>query len=268
VLSWSLISAVNDENVLGTSLLRSPDIGSATDVILKRGFSNAGKAYNSGLNESRGDIAILAHQDVYLPPGWIRSLEEQLRLVDQIDRRWGVLGVCGMTSDGELAGHVYSTGLKRVIGAPFPVPVRAHSIDEMVIILRTETGLRFDPHLPGFHLYGTDICLEAHRRDLSCFLFSNLCVHNSNGLDMLPWAFWRAYLHLRSKWHDELPITTTCVTIRSSFLPFGIQLLQGLSCKLLRRDSPGRRVEDPSGLYQELRRLAPAVETSPKDNVF
>jgi glycosyltransferase involved in cell wall biosynthesis len=252
VIRWSLISAVNDDRVLETSLLRSPEVQSATDVILKRGFSSAGKAYNSGLEESSGDIVILAHQDVYLPPGWIRKLDDQVQIVNQIDPKWGVLGVCGVTVDGKPSGHVYSTGLRRALGAPFGVPVRAGSVDEMVIILRSETGLRFDDHLPGFHLYGTDICLEARQRGFSSFLVSNFCVHNSNGLHMLPWSFWRSYLHLRAKWYDRLPVVTPCTTIYPSLFRFGLHLLRDLLDNLPSRRLAGRRVEDPARLYEEL----------------
>jgi hypothetical protein len=247
-MSWSLIAAVNNESVLRDNLLRSPDLADASDVILKRGFANAGAAYNSALAEARGDLLIFVHQDVYLPQGWISVLEECVWKVSASDPTWGVLGVIGVNRNGAVHGHVYSTGLGRTVGKSFELPVQVHSIDEMVIILRRYSGLHFDPELPGYHLYGTDICLQSWQRGFPCFVIADFCLHNSNGIRRLPLAFWRSCLYLRSKWSDRLPLTTLCVTIRSGFLWLGVSMLD----QLLHPKTPGHRVNDPSRLVQEL----------------
>lgn len=36
-----------------------------------------------------------------------------------------------------------------------------HSLDEICLIIDKHSGIRFDPTLKGFHLYGLDICLQA-----------------------------------------------------------------------------------------------------------
>jgi hypothetical protein len=254
-MRWSLIAAVNDETVLNNSLLRSPDLAHLTEVILKRGFDSAGAAYNSGLQECHGDVAIFAHQDVYLPAGWLKRLEHQIGLIAEMDPGWGVVGLYGVDLTGRPRGHVYSTGLRCVLGADFHRPVWAGSVDEMVIVLRTQSGLVFDPHVPGFHLYGTDICLEAERQGLSCFLISSFCIHNSNGLKMMPWEFWRSYLFLRSKWRYRLPVITPCVTIHANIVRVCFDILQGAVTALARPKSPGRRVEDPALLYDGLLKI-------------
>ena len=247
-ITWSLIAAVNNETILRDNLLRSPDLACASDVILKRSFANAGAAYNSALAEARGDLLIFVHQDVYLPPGWINVLEGWVSKASASDPTWGVLGVIGVNCDGKVYGHVYSTGLGRTVGKSLESPVRVRSIDEMVIILRRDSGLHFDPDLPGYHLYGTDICLQSWQRGWPCLVIDNFCLHNSNGIRRLPFAFWRSYAYLRSKWFDRLPLTTLCVTIRASFLWLVLSMLR----ELVSRRTPGRRVDDPSRLVQEL----------------
>ena len=249
-MRWSLIAAVNDEEILRNNLMRSPDLGDAADIVLKRGFSHAGAAYNSALSEARGELLIFAHQDVYLPPGWINTLKDCVRRVDAVNPRWGVLGVIGINAQGTVQGHVYSTGLKRIIGEPFDQPVPVRSVDEMVIVLRRASGLRFDPELPGYHLYGTDICLQAWQRDLPCFVVSDFCLHNSQGLRRLPLAFWRSYWYLRSKWRDQLPLRTPCITIRPGLLWPAWAVLD----QLRNRRTPGARTDDPGRLFSELRR--------------
>ena len=249
-MRWSLIAAVNDEEVLRRNLLRSPDLEDATDVILQRGFPRAGAAYNSAMTDARGDLLVFAHQDVYLPTGWIHTLEDCVRQVNAVSPRWGVLGVIGPDARGVVRGQVYSTGLKRMVGEPADEPIPVRSVDEMVIILHRESGLRFDPELPGYHLYGTDVCLQAWQRDIPCYVVSNFCLHNSRGIRRLPLAFWRACLYLRSKWRDQLPLTTPCVTIRGGMLWPALALLDGLR----NRRTPGARADDPVRFLTELGR--------------
>lgn len=59
--------------------------------------------------------------------------------------------------DGRNAGLVWSNGLGREVRGVCEMPAQAISFDEVVLILRKDSGIRFDEQLPGFHLYGTDI---------------------------------------------------------------------------------------------------------------
>src|SRR5580704_17412586 len=111
-MKWSIITATNNEQVLKNCLLSSPEIRSATDVILQRGFSSAGAAYNAGIEKSKTDILVLAHQDVYLPEGWFASVERALERLSSTEPSWAVLGVWGVDHAGDRLGHVYCTGLK------------------------------------------------------------------------------------------------------------------------------------------------------------
>ena len=40
------------------------------------------------------------------------------------------------------------------------LPARAATLDELLLVIRRDSPLRFDPSL-GFHMYGADICLQA-----------------------------------------------------------------------------------------------------------
>ena len=46
------------------------------------------------------------------------------------------------------------------------LPARVATLDELLLIVRRDAGLRFDPDL-GFHLYGADICLQASEQGLA-----------------------------------------------------------------------------------------------------
>lgn len=251
-MNWTLIAAVNNDAVLNSCLLNSPDAATATDVLLQRGFASAATAYNAGLAQAQTDVVVLAHQDVYFPEGWIGALEKAVTQLEATDPHWAVLGVWGIPRAAEPVGHLYCAGLQRTLGDPFAAPVPVQSLDELVLIVRKSSGVRFDERLGGYHFYGTDICLEANRRGLQAYAISAFCLHNTNGYDWLPLAFWRAYWFMRKKWRAELPITTSCTTI--SFWGWPMirwNVVRGINL-LLRRHRPGRRVPDPIRLYHDL----------------
>ena len=251
--AWSLIVAVNDESVLRQTLLASPVVDRRCQIITERGFSCAGKAYNAGIAEAAHNILVFAHQDVYLPDDWIRNLERALAHLATHDPNWAVLGAFGVTKGpgGALCGHCYSTGLRRRLGAPFSTPITAQSLDELVLIVRRSSGLRFDEDLPGFHLYGADICLQAARQGMSSYIVSAFCIHNANGIRYLPLNFWRAYFYLRRKWWEVLPVRTCCTTLTKACAPVANRLAVELKHRIC-PEEVGFRCQDVKALYREI----------------
>lgn len=250
-LFWTLIAPVCNEQVLASTLLQSPVIDPHCELILKRNYGSAAHAFNEALREAMGEVIVLAHQDVYLPAGWLESVARAIQKVEALDPNWGVLGTVGVRPDGYIDGYVYSTGLGGFVGGPFEDPIESLSLDEMVLVLRRSAELRFDEGLPGFHLYGTDICLEAARRGLKNYIVPAPCLHNSNGLSRLPREFWRGYLYLRRKWRAQLPIRTCCVRITPGCVPMLRKTVRGWLNTLSGRYPVGRRHEDPGLFYRE-----------------
>lgn len=250
-MKWSVISATNNEQVLKSCLLSSPEIGSAAEVILQRGFSSAASAYNAGIEKAKTDILVFPHQDVYLPQGWVAAVENAVAAVSTRDRRWAVLGIWGVERSGEGVGNLYCAGLGQRLGEAFAAPKEVRSLDEVLLIVRKSSGIRFDESLPGFHMYGTDICQEANRQGMKSYAISAFCIHNTNGYKLLPWGFWKCYLMMRRKWKSELPITTSCAKITRGCWPmFQWNFKQAVNI-LLKRHKPGKRVADPGRLYRE-----------------
>lgn len=217
--TFSFVVAVNDTEVYSNNVLASPIFSSeqAHEIHPMIGFPSAGLAYNTGMANSKNDLIVFIHQDVYLPEHWDIRLSEIVNSLENIDKNWGVLGVFGISLDGRPVGHVYSNGLNRILGVPGP-SIPAQSLDEMVLVFRRSSKLLFDSALPHFHLYGTDICLESKRRGLSNYVISNFCVHNSISIRRLPDEFWRCAEYLRRKWNHQLPVRTCCINLRSSGL--------------------------------------------------
>jgi hypothetical protein len=252
-MNWSVIAAVNNEEVTKSCLLRSPDLRFASEMLLQRNYRSASVAYNEAIEQAKSDFLVFVHQDVYVPAGWIGAVQNAVTVLSQKDPDWGVLGVWGITSSGQGAGFLYDGGWRSIRGRAFQGGIEVECLDEVVLILRKSTGLKFDPLLTGFHMYGADICLEARHQRRKCYAIGALCIHNTNQYHLLPWQFWRCYLTLRRKWKAELPIKTTCTEITRWCWPMvRWNVVRAINLATGRDKPPNKRVQDPSRLYLQL----------------
>lgn len=246
--AFTITVSVNNEEVLQKNLLLSPGRlnGGRNQLVIKRDFTSASLAYNSAIEEAENDIVIFVHQDIYLPDTWFADLKRCLEFLEGTGANWGVLGCYGFRkgADGGL-GRVYTRGLGRH-GRQITRPEPVETLDEIILIIRKSSGLRFDPRLPHFHLYGTDICMTARERGMVNYAFQGYCVHNTNQLLILPNEFYTCYRYTRSKWAHYLPIYTSCMKI--SFLNgefYRRRIVEAKQRVFGMRSQAAKRVEDP-----------------------
>jgi glycosyltransferase involved in cell wall biosynthesis len=210
----SVAAAVNDRSTLKRNLAASPMIaGGGVALITETEHANASGALNAGLERAESDVVVCAHQDVYFPDGWEERL---LRAVIRLDSQrvdWAVLGVAGIDLEDRFAGHVFSGGLRKECGGTFDGPVEVGSLDEVVLIVRKSSGVRFDDALPGYHLYGTDIVRTAMKAGRRCYAIDAPVVHNSRAVPQLGKAYGDAYRYMQAKWRDDLPVRTCTIPI-------------------------------------------------------
>ncbi len=185
--------ATNNPEVLAANFLSSPFLAAPNEhqVLLQRNFASAGRAYNDAIGASANDLIVFAHQDVYFPAGWVAQLRRAISQLDESDPNWGVLGCWGMTQNGEYRGHICSA-TQSVHGRPFGRPAQVQTLDELVLILKKSSGLRFDDNLAHFHLYGADICMTAAQRRLNSYAICAPCIHNSEQGEILPSEYYSA----------------------------------------------------------------------------
>lgn len=222
----TFIAASNNEAVLRKNLLASPALGAGCrhQIIVKRNYPSIGTAFNEAIEEADNNILVFLHQDIVLPEGWDDRLLDSITALERDGAAWGVVGCYGATKDNVQAGHVYSNGLQRELGTAGAAPVEVAVLDEIVLVIRKSSGLRFDPRLPGFHLYGADICLEAQERSLACYAISNFCLHNSLPIRRLGRDFWRCVFFIRRKWWSRLPLQTNIIPITKN--PFMLRYVK------------------------------------------
>ena len=250
--NWSLIVASNDDVVLGDSLLRSPELSQAREVIVERGHSSAAAAYNSGIARASGEVLVFIHQDVYLPAGWFQDFSRALLWLEEYDPDWGVLGSFGKDRFGKSIGFAYSAGLRQILGGRLERPAEVATLDEMLLVLRRSSGMRFDEKLPGFHLYGTDVCLQARSRNLRNYAVSAFCVHNSNAIPWLPWSFWRSLIYIQRKWAQVLPVHSPCICISRNPWPVVWYFCWKARNRIFRSEATVRRCDRADLLYNTL----------------
>jgi glycosyltransferase involved in cell wall biosynthesis len=220
---FTVVAAVNSHKVLQQNLLRSPGLaaGSPHELLIKEGYSSASVAYNSGIDDAANDVIVFVHQDIYLPESWFPSLQKTLAWLDANDPNWGVLGCFGSTKvDHGGLGRVYTNGLG-YHGRELQVPHPVETLDEILLVLRRSSGLRFDAQLPHFHFYGTDICFIAKAAGKKSYSFQGFLVHNTNQLIELPAEFYAGYRYVKKKWAKHLPIAAACMEVS----PFDKQLI-------------------------------------------
>ena len=264
----TLVAAVNDMEVLQKNLYQSPDIKNNSKIqrIIKRNYRSAALAYNEAIEEASNEIILFVHQDVYLPEDWLANLKKALSYFEKEKINWGVLGCFGTREERrkeEGYGRVYSNGWG-VIGREINKPEPVQTLDEIVLVIRKSSGLRFDPTLPHFHLYGTDICMSARERGMTSYAIPAFCIHNTRQLLNLPKEFYECYQHIKRRWGKYMPIHTPCIKISRFNENIHLRRIRELYARLRNKDTmPAYRVEDPRSLLKAEQAFNPMSKATP-----
>jgi hypothetical protein len=207
--AFHIYCVANDAAKLARDLGSSPDIaahGIPLSVLWNE--TSAAGAYARAMRHADADFLIFVHQDVYLPQGWFDNLERELQRLSEIDPKWAVAGLAGVRMDGSHVFHLWDSGLGRVIGCPLDNPVAVASLDELLLIVRRSANVCFDPELPRFHLYGTDIVLAAQACGKSAYVVDVPALHNCEAGRGLGRDYVEAYEFMVKKWQSQLPWPT------------------------------------------------------------
>jgi hypothetical protein len=250
VTGFAIVAAVNDH----ASLIRDLSASRCASgrIVIVEGQSSAGAAYNTGMHKCSEEIVAFVHQDVYLPMGWEQRLAAAVDQLEAASEPWAVLGVWGIAKTGRYCGKVWCTGGNQqhvgVLGL-----TEVSSIDEIVIVLKRSSGLHFDEKLPGFHLYATDIVMEARERGMKTFVFDGPVIHNSRtNPQPLDRHFWNSYRYMQRKWAAQLPLKTCVVTVTRFGWPLWKQWGRNEVARLRGRYKPRPRLADPAAKAREL----------------
>ena len=251
----------SDAEILERDLRSSPAIarGLVNLTVLWNQPSAAG-AYARAMETASADILIFAHCDVYFPENWFERLEWEVDRLTNLDPDWAVAASGGILSTGDVVGRTWDSSLAPLFpesaglyGRALKMPVPIVSFDEMAFVVRRAAGVSFDPLLPEFHLYGTDIALEARRRGKTCYGLDMPLIHNAKAQLRLGRDYVRAYRYMVEKWHDRLPIPTACGPLTHNPITLPLRRLRTRYKAIFRSSTYStQRIADPSSKAREL----------------
>lgn len=257
--SVSVAAAVNNAGVLDNCLGRSPDIcAGALSLRIYQGARSASIAYNQALDETSADVLVLAHQDVYLPQGFLQRLTEQLTMLDALDPKWALAGVVGLDGRHEVQGRTWSSGLGQLVGAAVTRPTPVETLDEMLLVVRRASQFRFDERMPSFHLYAADAVQSAKALGLKSYVLDLPAIHHSRAVVALDGGYRKAYRFMQRKWRAQLPLPNLVCPITRSPLTL---LLRDLRIRKKHRGKPrpAEPSDDPTAIARRL-----GFETPPR----
>lgn len=211
---FCVIAAVNDDEILDHCLARSPDIVSgALPLTIIRNAKSMSEAYNRGLAQTDRPICLFAHQDVYLPEGWLARAVAVLGRLEQDHPDWMVAGPYGVRKNGIHVGRIWDVAMGMALGETAFEPTPIEALDELLLIVKRQPWFTFDPELPDFHLYGADLVQTAWAAGKSAFAVELPVVHNNRPYSSLGRGYVASYRYARRKWRRRLPIFTTICEI-------------------------------------------------------
>lgn len=167
---------------------------------------------NCLISHAQGRYLILCHQDVALLKDDRETLLERLRELDELDPNWALAGNAGGVNHKRRALRITHRDGTEFNSGDFPI--RAVSLDENFIVMRSSSRLGFSQDLAGFHFYGTDICLQAESRGWNAYVIDFNLQHDSLGT--LDKAFENSRISLEKKYATVFrprKVRTTCTTV-------------------------------------------------------
>jgi hypothetical protein len=209
----TFVACVNDDAQLDANLRRSPCLRGASphELLVFRGCASAAEGLNAGIEQARHEFVVLVHQDVYLPEDWPARMVAQWR---QAEQQGGPVGIAGVF--GVLDRRVPFDAIGRVVHrdrllSHRSLPSDVDGLDELLLVVPRDTPLRVDGDL-GWHLYGTDLALQAQDKGLRVVVVDAPCHHNSL-TGRVPWKYRESERVLARKWEDRLPIHTNLSSV-------------------------------------------------------
>lgn len=220
------VTAVSRLDVFGRCLYESPCIKSGRRRLAACfNAASAAQAFNAAMDGIAADARsttwlVWVHQDVLLPGDWDEQFIEALAAAQQAMPALAVAGVYGIaagTGATRRAGHVLDRG--NLLREPAPLPCPVDSLDELLLAVRADTRLKFDPSM-GFDFYGTDLVLQAQDRGWQAAAVDAYCEHWSDtpsGKDVcagLAERVLRSGRAFEAKWSHRFPLETSLLALR------------------------------------------------------
>ncbi len=136
--------------------------------------------YNIFLNKAKGEYIILCHQDIELIYDKRQKLESELAKLNTQDKKWAIAGNAGAINFKRIYINIVHEK-ESPEKTKHPLPARVLTLDENFLVLRSDANLGFSSDLSGYHLYATDLTLNAKYRGMNAYVIDFMLWHKSRG---------------------------------------------------------------------------------------
>ena len=192
------------------------------------------QALNIFIDQCNGDYILVCHDDILFENLEYEYLLNQITKKTKSDPSASLFGVAGVSRSNKNIGHFFDAKGERYWG--MSEGDLASSLDEFFLVIRKNSGLSVSDGLKGYHFYGTDLCLNAKEKGLSCYVIDFPVTHYSTG--NMNGSFFEARddfeKHLQKKGLKQF-ITTTCTVLYGGSNPLKQAWALALSLDLIER---------------------------------
>lgn len=167
------------------------------------------------LQHAAGRYIIIVHQDVRCIDT-AEKLSASLKSLNNKDPLWAICGNAGGNGYKNFIFYLENNGkLKKSAG----LPARVTSLDENLLIIKSDAHLTLSADIQSFHFYGTDLCIIADLLGYHCYVIDFMVKHLSGGnLEQME-AFRPAFVESYGKKLRNRFIQTTCTKFYLSDSP-------------------------------------------------
>jgi hypothetical protein len=206
----TLVTDWSEYEVMKTSFVDAGFDDTNTEYIVadntKGNSFDAYEALNRFLEEARGAVTIVVHQDVRCIDSKVR-LDQILEELSRQDEKWGVCGNAGANGYHREFAYLNNVGKEiKTINEPAVV----NSLDENFLVINNRYRFGLSYNIGDFHFYGTDLAQHAIFSGLQCyvipFMVNHLSLGNLDALEKATKGFVAAY---GSKFASRF-VQTTC----------------------------------------------------------
>jgi hypothetical protein len=180
--TFRIATFVNDQASYGAMLASFEQAGFVAPETVYEILSDASEEPHAAirrLGQAPEPYVVLVHQDVRCDQGHgIADLRGALAALTERDSNWAVAGNAGGTTELRVVRNVSDPWGTTWTDA---LPAQVVSLDEDILILRTEADPTCSTGLAGFHLYGTDVCLNARTSGRTSYVIDFRLTHLSGG---------------------------------------------------------------------------------------
>jgi hypothetical protein len=199
-MSLAVVVPVNNEEEFEGNVLASPGLREGgCEIVPVRSATSAADGFAKGLQRTKADWIIYCHQDVYFPEDAARAIWRAAQVIEPVNCSRTLFGFAGMAMANNRpvrAGGCIWSGEPLVLDCGSARS--AISLDEFAVVLHRSCLYRIDPKL-GWHLWATDLCLQALREAWPASIEPILLHHNST-CGSLPAEFFESMRILKAKW--------------------------------------------------------------------